>query len=211
MATPLARGKALLIIPYFGSFGPWVPLYLHSLATQRTLDLLLLTDAETPELPSNARRVAMTLNELRELATARLGMPVRLLTTRNVCDLRPAYGIVFEEFIDGYDYWAFGDEDMLYGDVDRMLAPLLDGAGDVVTGKLKTNGFLTVLRNARRTNELAIGDPSFKDVLESHAHWAYDETSWKWASPISSFTKIVKEAEAGRAVSSLGSSTDRAR
>jgi hypothetical protein len=47
------RGKALLILPYFGSFGPWFPLYLHSLANQHTLDLLLLSDTEPPPLPPN--------------------------------------------------------------------------------------------------------------------------------------------------------------
>jgi hypothetical protein len=29
--------KVLLIIPYFGAFGPWFPLYLYSLANQHTL------------------------------------------------------------------------------------------------------------------------------------------------------------------------------
>ena len=86
---------------------------------------------------------------------------------------------------------------MLYGDVDRMLAPCLDRTADlVIAGTAKTDGFLTVLRNAPRTNELAIGDPAYKDVLASHEHWASDETSWRWGSQISSFTKIVKEAEA---------------
>lgn len=118
---PLRRGRALLVLPFFGSFGPWFPLYLHTLANQHTLDLLLVSDAEPPALRPNVRRLEMTLDEVRELATARLGTAVRLHRTRNICDLRPAYGIIFEEFIRGYEYWAFGDEDLIYGDVDRML------------------------------------------------------------------------------------------
>src|SRR5688500_6743885 len=113
------RGKALLILPYFGSFGPWFGLYLHSLARQHTLDLLLLSDSNPPALPVNATRVEMSLEKLRRWATARLGTPVRLHRTRNICDLRPAYGLVFEDFTRGYDYWAYGDEDVLYGDLDR--------------------------------------------------------------------------------------------
>jgi hypothetical protein len=197
------RGKALLIVPYFGSFGPWLPLYLHSLANQQTLDLLLVSDSQPPQLPPNARLVEMTFDQVRELATARLGTPVRLHRTRNICDLKPAYGMVFEEFIQGYEYWAFGDEDMLYGDLDRMLAPHLDGTVDLVvpgTEKLRTQGGvqgpLTVIRNHPRTNQLAINDPLYKQVLASHEHWAYDESSWRYGREISSFTKIVKEAEA---------------
>jgi len=202
--TPVVRrGRALLILPYFGSFGSWFPLYLHSLANQHTLDLLLLSDAEPSALPPNARRVEMTFGQLRELATARLGTAVRLHRTRNICDLKPAYGMIFEEFTQGYEYWAFGDEDVLYGDLDRMLAPHLDGTADLVvpgtnSSRMQgsTQGHLTVLRNVPRTNELAISDPSYRGVLVSHEHWAYDETSWRYGSEISSFTKIVKEAEA---------------
>ena len=199
----MQHGKALLIVPYFGPFGPWFPLYLQSLATQRTLDLLLLSDQEPPELPPNARRIGMTFDQLRELATARLGLPVRLQRTRNICDLKPAFGKVFAEFTRGYPYWAFGDEDVLYGDVDRMLGPHLDGTIDLVvpgtnSARMQgsTQGHLTVLRNHPRTSELALRDPAYKDVLVSDEHWAYDETSWRYGSEISSFTKIVKAAEA---------------
>jgi hypothetical protein len=201
--TLVRRSKALLILPYFGSFGPWFPLYLHSLGNQHTLDLLLLSDAEPPKLPANARRVEMTFDELRELATERLGTPVRLHRTRNICDLKPAYGMVFQEFTQGYEYWAFGDEDVLYGDVDGMLRPHLDGTIDLVipgtnSARMQgsTQGHLTVLRNDPRTNELAIRDPAYKQVLVSHEHWAYDENSWRHGTEISSFAKVVKEAEA---------------
>jgi len=201
--NPIRRGKVLLILPYFGPFGPWFPLYLHSLASQQTVDLLLLCDAEPPPLPANARRVEMTFDQVRELATARLGTNVRLQRIRNLCDLKPAYGLVFEEFTEGYQYWAFGDEDVLYGDLDRMLAPHLDGAADLVvpgtsSARMQgsTQGHLTIVRNNPQTNSLAIRDPAYTHVLASAEHWAYDENSWRHGGDISSFTKIVKEAEA---------------
>jgi hypothetical protein len=144
----------------------------------------------------------MTVAQLRELATTRLGTPVRLHRTRNICDLRPAYAVVFGEFTHGHDYWAFGDEDVLYGDMDRMLAPHLDGSADlVIPARNGKSGHLTVLKNGPRTNELAIRDPAYKDVLVSPEHWAYDETSWRWGQEISSFHKIVKQAEGRRELS----------
>jgi hypothetical protein len=193
----MRRGKALLILPYFGSYGPWFPLYLHSLANQQTLDLLLVSDGQSPELPANARRVEMTFDQLRERATARLGTPVSLHRMRNICDLRPAYGLVFEEFTREYAYWAFGDEDVLYGDLDGMLAPHLDGTADLVSpGTNGKSGHLTVVKNDPRMNELAMNDPAYTDVLVSREHWAYDETSWRCGTDISSFHAIVTAAEA---------------
>jgi hypothetical protein len=195
--APGSRGKVALIVPYFGAFGPWFPLFLYSLANQHTIDLLLLSDSKPPGLPSNARQVDMTFDQLRERANATLGTPVRLQRLRNICDLKPALGLIFEEFIRDYPYWAFGDEDVLYGDMDGMLGTHLDGTADIVmpaaNGK---SGHLTVVRNAARTNALAMNDPAYKDVLVSEEHWAYDETSWRLGAEISSFTAIIRAAEA---------------
>jgi hypothetical protein len=191
------RGKALLILPYFGSFGPWFPLYLYSLANQTTLDVLLLTDTPPTRLPANVRRVEMTFDQLRERTRARLSTAVSLHRMRNICDLRPAYGLIFEEFVRGYEYWGFGDEDVLYGDVDGMLAPHLDGTVDIVSpGTNGKSGHLTLVRNVPRTNELALRDPAFKEVLVSSEHWAYDETSWRRGADSSSFYALMKAAEA---------------
>ena len=89
------------------------------------------------------------------------------------------------------------------GDIDRMLAPHLDGRADLVvpgrnSAKMQgsTQGHLTIIRNDPRLNALAISDPGYAPVLASHEHWAYDETSWRCGGDVSSFTKIVKEAEA---------------
>lgn len=193
----MERGKALLILPYFGVFGPWFSLYLHSLRAQHTLDLLLVSDTEPPGLPPNARRVPMTFDDLRARATERLAMPVLLHRMRNICDLRPAYGLIFEELTRGYAYWGFGDEDVLYGDVDRLLRPVLNGSYDLISpGTNGKSGHLTLIKNADHTNQLAMKDPAFPDVLTSREHWAYDETSWRRNADISSFYTIAKAAEA---------------
>ena len=190
-------GRALLILPYFGSFGPWLPLYLHGLEQQHTVDLLLLSNAAIPpRLPANVRVAPMTFDEFRRRASAVLSTPVLLHRTRNICDLRPAFGLIFAEFTRAYEYWGFGDEDVLYGDLDRMLAPQLDGTDLISPGMNGKSGHLTLMRNSPRTNALVMSDPAFKQVLVSREHWAYDETSWRHGGEISSFYKIAKDAEA---------------
>lgn len=191
------HAKALVIIPYFGEFGPWFPLYLHTLGRQRTLDLLLLTDSPALQLPPNAQRVDMNLADVRELAASKLGTAVGLSHVRKLCDLKPTWGLIFEDYTQGYDYWAFGDEDVFYGDLDRLLAPRLDSGADVVVAsQTATVGHLTLVRNATRTNELVMSDPDFPKVLASDEHWAYDEWSWARTAGSGSFTKTVTEAEA---------------
>jgi hypothetical protein len=138
----------------------------------------------------------MTLSEIRELAEEKLKTPVQLTNTRKLCDLKPAYGLLFEEHLKGYDYWAFGDEDVFYGDLDSHLAPLLNNRADlVVPSKKMTIGHLTLLRNARNTIDLALSDPVYPEVLASAGLWAYDESSWARGTGAASFTARVRQAE----------------
>ena len=194
---PRNVGKAAVVIPYFGKFGPWFPLFLDSLSRQSTLDLLLVTDAAMPALPANARRVEMTLAELRARAEETLQTRVHLERPYKLCDLKPAYGLVFEEFLRGYDYWAFGDEDVFYGALDRLLAPRLAQRPDLVVPNYRmTIGHLTLVRNTCRLNRLVLEDSHYFDILADEANWRYDEAGRSNTHPSFSFTRTVKALEA---------------
>jgi len=189
--------RVLLIIPYFGRFGPWFPLYLHSLSRQRRLDLLLVSDRLDHELPANARHMPMSLAELRERAADILQTPVAAGSALKLCDLRPAWGLIFADQLRGYRYWAYGDEDVLYGDLDRFIAPALDAGSDlIVPSRQATIGHLTIIRNAPLTNRLLLDDAEWRAVLASPDHWAYDEWSQHRPAGTGSFTRTVNAAEA---------------
>jgi hypothetical protein len=186
----------LLIIPYFGKLGRWFPLYLQSLAQQSTIDLLLITDSPPDDLPANVRLVRMEFADFRSLTTRKLRTPVALPTVRHLCDLKPAYGRLFDEYLSGYDYWAFGDEDVLYGDLDRLLRPLLKQGFDVITGSRQmTLGHLTILRNTPLAMDLVFQDPRYRSILASGEFVAYDESGWAKEGRFGSFTETVKAAE----------------
>ena len=38
-----------------------------------------------------------------------------------LCDYKPAYGLIFEDELIGYDYWGFCDTDILLGDIYQFL------------------------------------------------------------------------------------------
>ena len=198
------RGEVLLIIPYFGKLGRWFPLYLQSLSQQSTIDLLLITDAQPEDLPANVHLLRMDFAAFRARTRQELGIPVALPTTRHLCDLKPAYGRLFEEFLRGYDYWAFGDEDVLYGDLDRLLRPLLERGFDVLTpSREMTLGHLTILRNTPRIIGLAFEDPGYRSILTSGEFVAYDGSGWAKGGRLGSFTETVRAAEGAGDISVL--------
>lgn len=191
------RGRVLLIIPYFGAFGPWFPLFLHTISKQRTIDLLLVTDQELAPPPPNVRRLKMNLCQMRERASRRLNLSLALDHPRKLCDLKPAYGLIFAEHLSGYDYWAYGDEDLFFGDVDGMLAPRLEAEPDVLSPTQNaTVGHLTVVKNRPDLLDLVTTDPEYREALRDKNLWAWDEWSWGGPEGCGSFSRTVCEGAA---------------
>lgn len=71
-----------------------------------------------------------------------------------VCDLRPALALAFPEEVKGFDWWGWCDLDVVLGDLDSLLVPLL-GDHDVVSAEPNgIAGCLTVLRNCSAVDEM---------------------------------------------------------
>ena len=109
--------KIVIIGTYWGKFPTIFPQWLLSCEYNTTIDFLIVTDNIYPKLPPNVRFLKMTLQEFKELAESKLGMKIKLPTAYKVCDLRPCYGHIFDDLLEGYDFWGHCDFDMIFGDI----------------------------------------------------------------------------------------------
>lgn len=117
---------------------------------------------------------------LRKLATDRLQAPCRKggpgMEPDAMCDLRPFYGLLFPERYEGYEWWGWIDLDMVFGDVDRLLPPLLEGSHDVVTFKPDyLSGNFSVLRNTPEVRGMPLCSPDWREVLANPRYCGFDE------------------------------------
>lgn len=141
--------RCILILPYFGKFNNYFPLFLRSCGANPSIDFLVFTDDMTPySYPTNVRVVPMTFDEFKANATKRLGFEPCLPTPYKLCDFKPAYGLLFEEYLEGYDYWGHCDCDLLFGNMTKILIPVLDREYD----KIFATGHLTLYRNTPENN-----------------------------------------------------------
>ena len=99
--------KALLICPYFGPFPPWMPKY--ALGTeklsQQGFDFLIDTDLE-----NFSQRVKDVLG---------VRCPITPGSSK-IHDYRAAFGELYADAIEDYDWWGHTDFDCVYGRVDRF-------------------------------------------------------------------------------------------
>ncbi len=168
--------KCVLVLPYFGAFKNYFPLFLRTCEANPSFDWLLVTDISTvPSLPANVYLLHMSLEELRLRACGKFGIEASLSTPFKLCDYKPSYGLLFEEEIASYDYWGHCDCDLLFGDLSTIVGPILDEGYD----KIFALGHLTLYRNDFQVNRLFMsefrGGYPYRDYLMSPKPFAFDE------------------------------------
>ncbi|MCF0137994.1 MAG: hypothetical protein HUJ66_06500 [Oscillospiraceae bacterium] len=142
----------VFICPYFGKLGGSFPLWLESCAANSDIDFLILTDDERvteTELPENVRAVPMSWEDCKALVRSRLGMEVNFAYSYKLCDIKPAYGEVFSDYIEGYDFWGHTDlTDTVMGNLRSFITDEMLCKYD----KLHAYGHMTLYRNTAENN-----------------------------------------------------------
>ena len=189
-----------VVIPFFGSWPSWFPYYLLTCSNNPTIDWLFFCDHDPPEYaPSNVRFVHMTLEQVRQLAESQIGATVNLDYPTRICNLKPMYGVIFSDWLRKYTWWAWGDVDVLYGNIRRFLPHRYWVTYDIISCRpWYTTGELTFLRNTNSICNLFRSSTDWRMVLSSHRCWAFDEYGFFKDRSVDSFTHVIwREAAIG--------------
>lgn len=163
-------------MPYFGKFNNYFPLFLKSCGLNKDFHWLIITDDKSPyHYPENVQVIFLEFFKLRRQIQEKFDFPIFLDYAYKLCDFRPAYGYIFEEYISQYQYWGYCDCDLIFGNLDRLLTPLLEQNFD----KLFASGHMTIFRNTRENNRRFFencGEKSFyRKALSSPEGCWFDE------------------------------------
>lgn len=135
-----------IVICYYGKFPETFQMFLDSCAYNPLFNWLIVTDSDEMEsysVPGNVQILQMNLNELETLASEKIGYPVLISTPRKLCDYKPAYGLIFEDYLIEYEWWGYGDIDLVYGDLSKYFTKERLEKFD----KIYPLGHLSVMRN----------------------------------------------------------------
>jgi len=166
-----------LIIDYFGRWPAWIDLFLRSCAHNPSIDWLIHTDCPLPDVrPANVRFVQMSFGDYCSLVAQRLDLkfaPYRYVPNRPavpahnyLCDLRPCYGDLHAEAIQGYDYFGWCDIDLVFGNLRHFLTPDLMSKDLITFDKSLCVGHFTLLRNDARMKQVYRDIPQWRSRIE---------------------------------------------
>jgi len=169
-----------ILIPYFGKWPEWILLYLHSCAENKEIDFIFITDCSKPDIEAaNIHYICLTYDEYCKDVSSKLAIDFSPKSPYKLCDLRPFLGIVHKELLNGYDFWGYGDVDIIWGNIKKFYTDDLLSKYDVFsTHNDRLSGHLTIIRNIPKYTQLCLSIPDWQKKLCSDVHYALDESDF---------------------------------
>ncbi len=145
-----------LIVAYYGQLPFWMSAFYLSCKYNPQISWILVTDNKPPDnVPANIQFVNLSLAELNHLIRKKIDKNLKIEEryAYKLCDYKPAYGMIFQEFVKDYDYWGHCDIDIVWGDIYGFLEQEKFDHYDIFTSrKEKISGHFSLYRNVERVN-----------------------------------------------------------
>ena len=192
----MAEKRIALVLPWTGRL-PWYWTAWQRSAADRCFDVIVIR--KTIEEFSS-------LIQEKFFNSAAGTAAVRLRSGHKLCDFKPMYGVLFAEELKDYDYWAFGDCDVMYGrQFDAWIEKVVSGGYEVATVQRDfVAGPFTLVKNCEKCNRLFEKATGWREILARPKTMAFDELGedWfrKWLGGHHSYEQLRREQESFSAV-----------
>ncbi len=166
-----------VVIPYFGTWDAWTPLFFETVRRNPGVDFLVFTDCSMEGLTApNVYPHAMSFPEYVELANQRAGLSFAPANPYKLCDLRPLLGQVHEPEFRGYDFYGWCDTDLLFGDIRSFYTDEVLADHDVLsTHDHRISGHFALFRNTPRNRTMYRNIYRWEEALERPEFVGIDE------------------------------------
>jgi hypothetical protein len=164
----------VLVIPYFGKLPDIAHLFFSSAGVNPQMRFLLFTNQKKPDnLPENVEYYSISLRQFNQLASAKLEIKVHVVYPYKLCDLKPMYGKIFEDYLTGSDFWGYCDLDLIFGNFHEFITDEILDKFDVVSSRKDSlAGNFTLYRNIPELNNLYQKSDCWKEIIR-HNQWVH--------------------------------------
>ena len=173
-----------LVIAQFGNGWPYFDLWLSTVSRQK-MDVLFFTDYDF-DAPPNVKIHKCEMGDVFNRAEKIFGLKFQSKYPYKLCDLKSFYGKIFEDELKPYEYWGYGDSDVVYGrlpefgDLELYCArhkrtdmALVQSPKPV--GRWFIPGHFVMMKNDERGREIYDQLPTAKALLEEGTNNYIDE------------------------------------
>ncbi len=173
----MENSRIAFIVPWFGRLPNYFEVWLKSCEWNKSIDFFLFTDDRSLfDYPSNVYVKYISFEEMRCKLQSVFPFKICLESPYKLCDYKPAYGEVFQDVLNGYDYWGFCDIDIIWGDIRSFISSSLLHQ----YSRLYTHGHCSIFKNEKEINclyrTLSTSKYQFwKSVYQTNESRCFDE------------------------------------
>jgi hypothetical protein len=122
------KSRVAIVWVFLGELPSHFDYTLKSVYHNRDFDWLLFTDQIKEEkTEGNITYFPITLEEIEDRVSRVLGKASKILNPNKLCDIRPAYADIFSDYLADYEWFGWGDLDVIYGNFnDYITKEILD-------------------------------------------------------------------------------------
>ena len=170
----------VVIFPYFGKLPVQYKMWRESALSNPSIDFMFFTDADI-EPAKNIIVNKMQFSDSQQLVQNAFEFQIVLNRPYKLCEYKQAYGYILQEYIKDYDFWGFGDLDLVYGDIRTFITE------EVLMHKFILGwGHLSLLHNDEGTNTYFMkqeaGYQNYREAFTTSKITFFDEFNHKGCS-----------------------------
>lgn len=168
----------IVIFPHFGTLPPQYNMWRASAVGNPDIDFLFFTDCDV-EPAKNIIVHKMSFDDFRKIVQSKFKFSIVLDRPYKICDYRPAFAYILSEHVKEYDFWGWGDLDVVYGDIRHFVTDDVLSRYKMISGY----GHFTLYKNDDYTNTFFMkevdGYVSYKDAFTQKRSMYFDEYEYK--------------------------------
>jgi len=206
----MSEFKIVILITYFGNFPNYIHFFFKTCAYNKHITFLIFTDNEFSDNADigNLKFITSSLGAFNALASSKLGVEVNIKNGYKLCDFRPMYGLIYEDYIKEFDFWGYCDTDIVFGDLQKILTDEILGNYDIISSHPQyMAGPFSLYKNMIEVNRLFFASKDWKEVVSNINYMSFDEASnvisklWEgynifdFQSKIESMTHVVQKRD----------------
>lgn len=176
--------RKVFILTQFGKPHEWTQQYLDSIAKLGKYGWYwkIFTPNKYERVPANVEVIDLNIEEFNLLINKTLGINSHNYITEKgvpskpVSDFYVAHGVIFKDYIRGYDFWGMANWDVVNGRLDHYLPDGMLSDLDVFTDDVGiVNGVFSLFRNVDKVNNLFREISEIEKMLTEHRLFGTDE------------------------------------
>lgn len=170
----------LIIIDYFGSKWPeWFPIFLESCRQNPTINWLIHTDCPCDSFDiNNVAFQYITFEDYIKSVNNILDVRFDPADYYKLCDLRPMYRVLYKEEIKTFDFWGYGDLDVIYGNIRHFYTDKVLENKVISTHTWCISGHFALIRNEEWLNNAFRKIKNWKKIIEKRYNQRFDEDTF---------------------------------